>query len=79
MDAALQLPGISNAWTMPIKGRNDMLSTGIRTPVGIKISGADLATIERVAKETEAAVLRVSGTRSAYASGSRAGTSSTSC
>jgi Cu(I)/Ag(I) efflux system membrane protein CusA/SilA len=67
MDAALQLPGISNAWTMPIKGRNDMLSTGIRTPVGIKISGADLATIERVAKETEAAIQRVPGTRSAYA------------
>jgi Cu(I)/Ag(I) efflux system membrane protein CusA/SilA len=67
MNAALQLPGISNAWTMPIKGRLDMLSTGIRTPVGIKISGADLATIERVAKETEAAVQRVSGTRSAYA------------
>ena len=42
MDAALRLPGISNAWTMPIKGRLDMLSTGIRTPVGIKISGADL-------------------------------------
>ncbi len=42
MNAALQLPGISNAWTMPIKGRLDMLSTGIRTPVGIKIMGADL-------------------------------------
>jgi Cu(I)/Ag(I) efflux system membrane protein CusA/SilA len=67
MNAALQLPGISNAWTMPIKGRLDMLSTGIRTPVGIKISGADLATIEKVAKETEAAVLKVPGTRSAYA------------
>jgi Cu(I)/Ag(I) efflux system membrane protein CusA/SilA len=67
MNAALQLPGISNAWTMPIKGRLDMLSTGIRTPVGIKISGADLATIEKVAKETEAVVQRVPGTRSAYA------------
>jgi Cu(I)/Ag(I) efflux system membrane protein CusA/SilA len=67
MDARLQLPGISNAWTMPIKGRLDMLSTGIRTPVGIKISGADLATIERVAKETEAIVKKVPGTRSAYA------------
>jgi Cu(I)/Ag(I) efflux system membrane protein CusA/SilA len=67
MNAALQLPGISNAWTMPIKGRLDMLSTGIRTPVGIKISGADLATIEKVAKETEAAVLKAPGTRSAYA------------
>jgi Cu(I)/Ag(I) efflux system membrane protein CusA/SilA len=67
MNAALQLPGISNAWTMPIKGRLDMLSTGIRTPVGIKILGADLNTIERVARETEAAVSRVPGTRSAYA------------
>ena len=67
MNKALQLPGISNAWTMPIKGRLDMLSTGIRTPVGIKIMGPDLATIERVAKETEAAVSKVPGTRSAYA------------
>ena len=67
MNRTLQLPGISNAWTMPIKGRLDMLSTGIRTPVGIKIMGADLATIERIAKETEAAVAKVPGTRSAYA------------
>jgi Cu(I)/Ag(I) efflux system membrane protein CusA/SilA len=67
MNRALQLPGISNAWTMPIKGRLDMLSTGIRTPVGIKIVGADLVTIERIAKETEAAVSKVPGTRSAYA------------
>ncbi|MBI4511374.1 MAG: efflux RND transporter permease subunit [Deltaproteobacteria bacterium] len=67
MNRALQIPGISNAWTMPIKGRLDMLSTGIRTPVGIKIMGSDLATIERIAKETEAAVSQVPGTRSAYA------------
>jgi Cu(I)/Ag(I) efflux system membrane protein CusA/SilA len=67
MNAALQLPGISNAWTMPIKGRLDMLSTGIRTPVGIKIVGSDLAGIERLAKETEAVVAKVPGTRSAYA------------
>ena len=67
MNRALQIPGISNAWTMPIKGRLDMLSTGIRTPVGIKIMGADLGTIERIAKETEAAVAKVPGTRSAYA------------
>jgi len=67
MNRALQLPGISNAWTMPIKGRLDMLSTGIRTPVGIKIMGADLTTIERIAKETEAAISKVPGTRSAYA------------
>ncbi|MBK6686100.1 MAG: efflux RND transporter permease subunit [Deltaproteobacteria bacterium] len=67
MNQALQIPGISNAWTMPIKGRLDMLSTGIRTPVGIKIMGADLSTIERIAKETEAAMVLVPGTRSAYA------------
>jgi len=67
MDRALQLPGISNAWTMPIKGRLDMLSTGIRTPVGIKILGADLAVIERLALATEAAVADLPGTRSAYA------------
>ena len=67
MNAALSLPGISNEWTMPIKGRLDMLSTGIRTPVGIKVSGADLRTIENVAKQIEAAVQRVPGTRSVYA------------
>ncbi len=67
MNRKLQIPGISNAWTMPIKGRLDMLSTGIRTPVGIKIMGANLETIERLAKETEAAVSKVPGTRSAYA------------
>jgi Cu(I)/Ag(I) efflux system membrane protein CusA/SilA len=67
MNAALQLPGISNAWTMPIKGRLDMLSTGIRTPVGIKIMGADLPTIERIAKEAEAVVSKLPSTRSAYA------------
>jgi len=67
MNAKLQLPGISNAWTMPIKGRLDMLSTGIRTPIGIKVSGADLATIERVAKEIEAVIKKVPGTRSVYA------------
>jgi Cu(I)/Ag(I) efflux system membrane protein CusA/SilA len=67
MNERLQLPGISNAWTMPIKGRLDMLSTGIRTPVGIKISGADLGVIERLAKDVEAAIQKVPGTRSAYA------------
>ena len=64
---ALQLPGMSNAWTMPIKGRLDMLSTGIRTPVGIKIMGEDLATIEKIALATEQAVSKVPGTRSAFA------------
>ncbi|MBK9036495.1 MAG: efflux RND transporter permease subunit [Myxococcales bacterium] len=67
LDRALRLPGISNAWTMPIKGRLDMLSTGIRTPVGIKILGSDLPTIERVAREVEAIVAELPGTRSAYA------------
>ncbi|MBI5496244.1 MAG: efflux RND transporter permease subunit [Deltaproteobacteria bacterium] len=67
MDAALRLPGVSNAWTMPIRGRLDMLSTGIRTPVGIKVSGADLKTIERVASSIEAVVQQVPGTRSVYA------------
>jgi Cu(I)/Ag(I) efflux system membrane protein CusA/SilA len=67
MDAALQLPGISNAWTMPIRGRLDMLSTGIRTPVGIKVSGADLKIIEQTAQEIEAVVQKVPGTRSVYA------------
>ncbi len=67
MNAALQLPGISNAWTMPIKGRLDMLSTGIRTPIGVKIAGAKLEEIERVALATEAALQKVPGTRSAYA------------
>jgi len=67
MNAALQIPGISNSWTMPIKGRLDMLSTGIRTAVGIKVSGADLATIERIALETERAVQNLPATRSVYA------------
>jgi len=67
MNAALQLPGVSNAWTMPIKGRLDMLSTGIRTPVGIKVSGADLQAVERLGREIEAVVQKVPGTRSVYA------------
>jgi Cu(I)/Ag(I) efflux system membrane protein CusA/SilA len=67
MNRALQLPGISNAWTMPIKGRLDMLSTGIRTPVGIKVLGSDLAVIERVGRQVEAAVRAVPGARSVYA------------
>jgi len=67
MDAALQFPGVSNAWTMPIKARIDMLSTGIRTPVGVKIYGKDLAELERLSREVEAVVRRVPGTTSAYA------------
>jgi Cu(I)/Ag(I) efflux system membrane protein CusA/SilA len=67
MDRALQMPGVSNAWTMPIKARIDMLSTGIRTPVGIKVFGKDLAEMERLAKQIETAVKAVPGTTSAYA------------
>jgi Cu(I)/Ag(I) efflux system membrane protein CusA/SilA len=67
MDSAVRLPGITNAWTMPIKGRNDMLATGIRTPVGIKIFGPDLAELERLGKAVEQAVQAVPGTRSAFA------------
>jgi Cu(I)/Ag(I) efflux system membrane protein CusA/SilA len=67
LDAALQIPGVSNAWTMPIKARIDMLSTGIRTPVGIKVFGKDLDEIERLAKEIEAVVKQVPGTTSAFA------------
>jgi Cu(I)/Ag(I) efflux system membrane protein CusA/SilA len=67
MDAALKFPGVANSWTMPIKARIDMLSTGIRTPVGVKVFGKDLATIERLAREIEAVVKKVPGTRSAYA------------
>ncbi|HEY3296074.1 MAG TPA: CusA/CzcA family heavy metal efflux RND transporter [bacterium] len=67
MDAALQLPGISNAWTMPIKGRLDMLSTGIRTPVGIKIAGADLTTVQKIALDVESAMRTIPDTRSVFA------------
>ncbi|MCI4677363.1 CusA/CzcA family heavy metal efflux RND transporter [Rhodoblastus acidophilus] len=67
MDAALQFPGVSNAWTMPIKGRLDMLSTGIRTPVGVKIFGRDLNEIEALARQVESVVRKVPGTSSAYA------------
>jgi Cu(I)/Ag(I) efflux system membrane protein CusA/SilA len=67
MDRALQFPGVSNAWTMPIKARIDMLATGIRTPVGIKVMGRDLAAIEDLARQIEVAVKSVPGTASAFA------------
>ena len=67
MDKALQFPGISNAWTMPIRARIDMLATGIRTPVGIKVFGSDLTEMEKVARQVEAVVRNVPGTASAYA------------
>jgi len=66
MDRALRLPGVTNAFTMPIKARIDMLATGIRTPLGIKLFGPDLAELERLARKVEAAVRTVRGTRSAY-------------
>jgi Cu(I)/Ag(I) efflux system membrane protein CusA/SilA len=67
MNAALQLPGVSNAWTMPIKSRIDMLSTGIRTPVGVKVFGPDLRVLERLATHVERVVHDVPGTTSAFA------------
>ena len=67
MDQALQFPGVSNAWTMPIKARIDMLATGIRTPVGVKVIGQDLTVIERLAREIETAIKTVPGTSSAFA------------
>ncbi|WP_043649610.1 efflux RND transporter permease subunit, partial [Chitinilyticum litopenaei] len=67
LDQAVQIPGVSNAWTMPIKARLDMLSTGIRTPIGIKVYGRDLAEIERTAREIETVVREVPGTTSAFA------------
>ncbi|OGA15711.1 MAG: cation transporter [Betaproteobacteria bacterium RIFCSPLOWO2_02_FULL_63_19] len=67
MDQAVQIPGVSNAWTMPIKARIDMLATGIRTPIGIKIFGKDLVEIEKLAKSIESVVKAVPGTTSAYA------------
>src|SRR3989440_8902380 len=67
MDKSLQFPGVSNAWTMPIKARIDMLSTGIRTPVGVKVLGTDLAEMEKIARQIEAVLRTVPGTTSAYA------------
>lgn len=67
MDAALQFPGVSNAWTMPIRARIDMLSTGIRTPVGVKVYGTDLKEMEKVARDIETVLKAVPGTSSAYA------------
>jgi len=67
LNEAVPIPGLNNAWTMPIKTRIDMLSTGIKTPVGIKIAGPDLAELERIGTEIEAVIRRVPGTTSAYA------------
>ncbi|HGK6636312.1 TPA: efflux RND transporter permease subunit, partial [Legionella pneumophila] len=67
MDEALQFPGVSNAWTMPIKARNDMLTTGIRTAVGIKVFGPDIKKIEAIGKEIEMVAKEVKGTSTVYA------------
>jgi Cu(I)/Ag(I) efflux system membrane protein CusA/SilA len=67
MDRKMRLPGVANAWTMPIKNRIDMLSTGIRTPVGVKIFGPDLSKIEEIGKHLEMVLQSVPGTRTAYA------------
>jgi Cu(I)/Ag(I) efflux system membrane protein CusA/SilA len=67
MDAALQVPGLSNSWTMPIRGRIDMLNTGIRTPVGLKIQGKDLEQIEEIGGRVEQILRRLPGTRSVFA------------
>jgi Cu(I)/Ag(I) efflux system membrane protein CusA/SilA len=66
LDATVKFPGVTNAWVMPIKTRIDMLATGIKTPVGIKVAGADLKEIERIGREIEKAVMQVPGTTSAY-------------
>lgn len=67
LDQAIKIPGLTNSWTMPIKTRVDMLSTGIKTPIGIKISGPDLTMLEKIGKEVEAVIKKVPGTLSAYA------------
>jgi Cu(I)/Ag(I) efflux system membrane protein CusA/SilA len=67
LDRAIQFPGLTNAWTMPIKTRIDMLSTGIKTPVGLKLMGDDLETLSRIGEQVEAALRDVPGTASVYA------------
>ncbi|MFO7557447.1 MAG: efflux RND transporter permease subunit [Desulfobacterales bacterium] len=67
LDKAIQFPGLTNAWTMPIKTRTDMLSTGIKTPVGIKLVGADLKILNELGKKVEAVIRDVPGTLSVYA------------
>jgi len=67
MNEALKIPGVANSWTMPIKGRIEMLSTGLRTPVGLKISGVDLDAIEEIGARIESFLPSVRGTRSVFA------------
>ncbi len=67
LDRAIQFPGLTNAWTMPIKTRIDMLATGIKTPVGIKVMGSNLDSLNAIAQRIEAVVRKIKGTRSVYA------------
>lgn len=67
LDKVMRFPGVSNAWTMPVKARIDMLTTGIRTPVGIKIFGRDLSEIEKIGMEIEKVLMEIRGTRNVYA------------
>jgi copper/silver efflux system protein len=67
MNEALKVPGLANAWTMPVKGRTDMLTSGMRTPVGLKISGADVQEIEKLGMQAESLLSSVNGTRSVFA------------
>ena len=67
LDKKLQIPGTTNAWTMPIKNRIDMLSTGVRTPIGIKVLGSDINEIERIGIQLEGVIRNIPGTRSVYA------------
>ncbi|MFL5370541.1 MAG: efflux RND transporter permease subunit [Myxococcales bacterium] len=72
-DKALQLPGVSNAWTQPVRGRIDMLTTGMKTPVGLKISGADLKTIDSIGEQVEKVLPKITGTRNVFAERTAAG------
>ncbi len=73
LDSVVRLPGVTNAWTMPIRGRIDMLATGIRTPVGVKLFGPELAELERLGGEVERVVRGIAGTRSAFAERAESG------
>jgi copper/silver efflux system protein len=67
LDESLKVPGVTNAWTMPVRGRIDMLTTGMRTPIGLKISGADLGTVEQIGSRVESILSRAKGTRAVFA------------
>ena len=67
LDESLKVPGVTNAWTMPVRGRIDMLTTGMRTPIGLKISGADLGTVEQIGSRVESILKQVKGTRAVFA------------